>query len=91
MPEVVMGACYGASNAGQLAGAVATELARYELYRLVCLPAVAVDKATGLEKTAQAELLLAIEGCPMICCTQILEEHAGQRPDKESRWCGTMV
>ena len=49
--DVVIATCYGAANTGQLAGAVATELAQdNEGYSLVCLPAVAIDKATGLDK-----------------------------------------
>jgi len=79
--DVVMATCYGASNTGQLAGAVATELAREEGYGLVCLPAVAIDKATGLDKVAEAELLVVTEGCPVMCCTKILEEHAGRALD----------
>ncbi len=81
MPDVVLATCYGASNAGQLAGAVATELARDEGYGLVCLPAVAIDKATGLDKVAEAELLVVIEGCPVMCCTQIVEDHGGRQSD----------
>jgi len=79
--DVVMATCYGASNTGQLAGAVATELAREEGYGLVCLPAVAIDKATGLDKVAGTELLVVIEGCPVMCCTKIIEDHAGRQPD----------
>ena len=60
---------------------MATELAREEGYRLVCLPSVAVDEATGLDKVAEAEQLVVIEGCPVMCCTQILEDHIGRRPD----------
>lgn len=69
MPGVVLATCCGASNTGQLAGAVPTELASEEGYGLVCLPAVAIDKATGLDKVAEAELLVVIEGCPVMCFT----------------------
>lgn len=81
MSEVVLATCYGASNTGQLAGAVATELAREEGYGLVCLPAVAIDQASGLDEVAEAELLVVIEGCPVMCCTQIVEEHGDRQPD----------
>jgi uncharacterized metal-binding protein len=60
---------------------VATELARDEGYGLVCLPAVAIDEATGLDKVAEAELLVVIKGCPVMCCTQIVEDHGGWHPD----------
>ena len=80
--NVAIVTCYGASNTGQLAGAVATELAREsEGYSLVCLPAVAIDKATGLDKARVAQVLAVIEGCPVMCCTKILEQHAGRKPD----------
>ena len=81
MSKVVMATCYGASNTGQLAGAAATELAREEGYGLVCLPAVAIDKATGLDKVTEAELLVGIEGCPVMCCTKIVQDHAGRQPN----------
>lgn len=80
--EVVIAACYGASNTGQLAGAVATELAlENEGYTLVCLPAVAIDKAAGLDKVAGADLFVIVEGCPVMCCSEIVEQHTGRKPD----------
>jgi uncharacterized metal-binding protein len=80
--EVVIATCYGASNTGQLAGAVATELARENGdHALVCLPAVAIDQTTGLDKVKGARLLVVVEGCPVMCCTKILEAHTGRQPD----------
>jgi uncharacterized metal-binding protein len=84
MPEVnvVIATCYGAANTGQLAGAVATELAKeHEDYSLVCLTAVAIDKASGLDKIKAAETFVIIEGCPVMCCSQIVEQHSGRKPD----------
>lgn len=84
MPAIktVIATCYGASNTGQLAGAVATELAKEnEGYSLVCLPAVAIDKDTGLSKIKEADLFVIIEGCPVMCCSKIVEEHSGRKPD----------
>jgi len=79
---VVIATCYGASNTGQLAGAVATELAReHEDYALVCLPAVAIDQATGLDKVKSARLLVVVEGCPVMCCTKIVDQHTGRQSD----------
>ncbi len=80
--KVVIATCYGAANTGQLAGAVATELAKEnEDYQLVCLPAVAIDKDSGLDKIKGAELFVIIEGCPVMCCSKIVEEHSGRKPD----------
>jgi uncharacterized metal-binding protein len=80
--KAVIAACYGASNTGQLAGAVATELAmENEAYSLVCLPAVAIDKATGLDKVLEAGLFIIVEGCPVMCCTEIVDRHTGRKPD----------
>jgi uncharacterized metal-binding protein len=84
MPDfkVVIATCYGAANTGQLAGAVATELAKEnEGYALVCLPAVAIEKESGLKKIRDAEVFVIIEGCPVMCCSKIVEEHAGREPD----------
>lgn len=47
----------------------------------VCLPAVAIDKDTGLGKIAGAELFAIIEGCPVMCCSRIVEQHSGRKPD----------
>lgn len=81
-PDVVIATCYGAANTGQLAGAVATELVKeHDDYSLVCLPAVAIDKATGLDKIKAAKLFVIIEGCPVMCCSQIVEQHSGRKPD----------
>ena len=80
--QVVIATCYGAANTGQLAGAVATELAKENSeYSLVCLPAVAIDKASGLDKIAGADLFVIIEGCPVMCCSKIVEQHSGRKPD----------
>lgn len=84
MPEwdVVIAACYGASNTGQLAGAVATELVKESPgYALVCLPAVALDLDVGLDKVKGAKTFVIIEGCPVTCCSKIVEAHAGRKPD----------
>lgn len=81
-PNVAIVTCYGAANTGQLAGAVATELVKeHEDYSLVCLSAVAIDKASGLDKIRNAALLVVIEGCPVMCCSQIVEQHSGRRAD----------
>ena len=80
--RVAVVTCYGAANTGQLAGAVATEIVKeHDDYSLVCLPAVAIDKATGLDKIKNARLLVVIEGCPVMCCTQIVEQHGGRKAD----------
>lgn len=86
--KVVIATCYGAANTGQLACAVATELVKQnEDYHLVCLPAVAIDKDTGLKKVEQAGLFLIIEGCPVMCCSKLVEEPAGRRPDIRVEIC----
>lgn len=80
--KVVIATCYGAANTGQLAGAVATELVKENPdYALVCLPAVAIDKDTGLDKIREAERFVIVEGCPVMCCSKIVEQHSGRKPD----------
>lgn len=79
---MVMATCYGAANTGQLAGAITTELVKEnEDFTLLCLPAVAINKDTGINKVKSADILVIIEGCPVMCCTKIVEEHAGRKPD----------
>lgn len=51
MAEAVIATCYGAANAGQLAGAMVTELAEEGLdCALARLLAAAIDKDTSLDK-----------------------------------------
>lgn len=77
-----MATCYGAVNTGQLAGVITAELLKeIEDFTLVCLPAVAIHKDTGLAKVKKADILVIIEGCPVICCTKIVEEHTGRKLD----------
>jgi len=77
-----MTTCYGAANTGQLAGAITTELVKEnEDFHLLCLPAVAINKETGINKVKNAEIFVIIEGCPVMCCTKIVEEHTGRKPD----------
>ena len=79
---MVMATCYGAANTGQLSGAITTELVKEnEGFHLLCLPAVAIDKDTGINKVKNAELFVIIEGCPVMCCSKIVEEHTGRKPD----------
>ncbi|HBH86603.1 MAG TPA: hypothetical protein DDY17_03230 [Syntrophaceae bacterium] len=80
--KIVMTTCYGAANTGQLAGAITTELVKEnEDFHLLCLPAVAINKETGINKVKNAEIFVIIEGCPVMCCTKIVEEHTGRKPD----------
>lgn len=80
--KVVIATCYGVANTGQLAGAVATELVKENPdYALVCLPAVAIDKDTGPDKIKEAEHFVIIEGCPVMYCSKIVEQHSGRKPD----------
>ena len=80
--KIVMATCYGAANTGQLEGAVTTELVNEnEGFHLLCLPAVAIDKETGINKVKDADIFVIIEGCPVMCCTKIVEEHTGRKPD----------
>ena len=42
---------------------------------------MAIDKDTGLNKIEGAELFVIIEGCPVMCCSKIVEGHSGREPD----------
>ena len=60
---------------------MATELAReHEDCARGCLPAVAIDQATELDKVKNARLPVVVEGCPVMCCTKIVDQHSGRQP-----------
>ena len=76
-PEVLVYACSGASNLGQLANEIALRLDRLGLAELVCL--TEVDVGDGGAPDSSERPVLAISGCTSGCCAAMLARH-GIRP-----------
>jgi uncharacterized metal-binding protein len=70
--KVLVYACSGASNLGQLANEIALRLDRLGLAELACATEVAANDGNG---DAASKPVLAISGCTSGCCAAMLEQH----------------
>lgn len=82
MAGVMILACSGASNAGQLANRAALELTAEGLGTMYCLMGLAAGLDSFLQAARQAEGLLLIEGCETGCGGRALKK-AGFRPSAQ--------
>ena len=75
-------ACAGGSNVGQISNAAAVDLENRGLGRLYCLAGVAAH-IEGMVKTAKSvPVTVAIDGCGSACARKSLE-HAGIEPTRQ--------
>jgi len=77
--DVLVFACAGGSNVGQLSNAVAVKLDQDEAGTLFCLAGIGGHVDSLVRKAQEAGHTVVIDGCPMRCATRILE-HAGVEP-----------
>ena len=67
-------ACSGGSNVGQLSNQAAIELTQEGFGKMFCLAGVG-GRVPGIMKTTEAaEGILAIDGCPLDCVKNCLEQ-----------------
>ena len=71
--KVIVYACSGASNLGQLANEIALRLDRLGLAELACLTEVGVGDG-GVPDSSERPVL-AISGCASGCCAAMLARH----------------
>jgi uncharacterized metal-binding protein len=77
--DVRVVACSGASNVGQIANQAAIDLAKEKVAGFFCLAGVG-GHIKGLVKSAkEADLMVAIDGCPVQCSAKTLQ-HAEIEP-----------
>jgi uncharacterized metal-binding protein len=50
-------------------------------YRLLSAPAVTYGEETELDQIVGAELFVIIEGCPVMCCSKIMDERSCPKPN----------
>jgi len=71
--KVVVYACSGASNLGQLANEIALRLDRLGLAELACLTEVGAEDGGALGSNERP--VLSISGCASGCCAAMLARH----------------
>lgn len=72
-PTTVVYACSGCSDAGELADRIARQLTRDGAAEMSCLAGIGGRVKPLINKAANAERILAIDGCPLNCTRHTLE------------------
>jgi uncharacterized metal-binding protein len=73
--NVMILACSGASNVGQLSNQAAIELTREGFGKMFCLAGVGAHLTGFVQSAKDIPAMVAIDGCPQACAKKILE-HA---------------
>jgi uncharacterized metal-binding protein len=79
--SILLFACAGSSNVGQLSNAAAVELARQGQVRMYCLAGIGAHVSGMVDSAQHVSFCIALDGCPTACARRTLE-HAGVRVDK---------
>ncbi len=77
--DVRVVACSGASNVGQIANHAALELAKAKVAGFFCLAGVGAHIKGMVKSGKEADLMVAIDGCPVQCAAKTLQ-HAEIEP-----------
>lgn len=72
--ETLIFTCAGAAHSGQVANRAGVQLAQQKVGSLFCIAAVAAEIPEKLERTRQAKVRIAIEGCDDHCCRKVMEK-----------------
>jgi uncharacterized metal-binding protein len=72
--QIMILACSGASNVGQLSNQAAVELAREGFGKMFCLAGVGANLSGFVQSAKDVPALVAIDGCPVACAKKILEQ-----------------
>lgn len=73
--EIMILACSGASNLGQLSNQAAVELTREGFGKMFCLAPVGAHLGSFVQAAKKTQHLVAIDGCPVACAKHLLK-HA---------------
>ena len=71
-PAVLLYSCSGSSNVAQLANHIAVRLDRLGIAEMSCIAGVGGDVRALVKKATAGRPVLAIDGCPLTCCEQVL-------------------
>ncbi len=77
--DVRIVACSGASNVSQIANQAAIDLAKAKVGGFFCLAGVGAHIKGMIKSGKEADLIVAIDGCPVQCATKTLQ-HAEIEP-----------
>ena len=66
-PRVMVYACSGCSDAGELADRIARRLAREGIAQMSCLAGIGGRVKSLVNQAEDAERILVIDGCPLAC------------------------
>lgn len=72
--HIVIYACSGCSDAGELADHTARELARRQLGEMSCLAGIGGRVKPLLRTAGAATHIMAVDGCPLNCARHTLEQ-----------------
>lgn len=75
-PPVMILACSGASNVGQMSNQAAVELTREGFGQMFCLAAIGAHLPKFVDYAQKVPSMVAIDGCSLGCIRAILE-HTG--------------
>jgi uncharacterized metal-binding protein len=64
--------CSGSSNVAQLANYIAVRLDRLGIAEMSCIAGVGGDVRALVKKATGGRPVIAIDGCPLTCCEQVL-------------------
>lgn len=73
--EVMILACSGGSNVGQLTNQAAVELTREGFGKMFCLAGIGGGLQGFVKSTRETPRVLALDGCPVGCAKAILERE----------------
>lgn len=72
--EVMILACSGGSNVGQLSNHAAVELTQEGFGKMFCLAGIGGQLSGFVQSAKDAPVMVAIDGCPVGCAKAILEQ-----------------
>ncbi len=72
--EVMLLACSGASNVGQLSNAAAVELTREGFGKMFCLAGIGGNLSGFVQSAKDAPNMVVLDGCPVGCAKAIFEK-----------------
>ena len=79
--KTVVYTCSGCSDAGEIADRIARQLTRDGAAQMSCLAGIGGRVKSLMTKAANAERILAIDGCPLNCTRHTLELAGFQQFD----------
>lgn len=82
--KIAIAVCSGASNTGQISNAVAQSLCKKsDKYIMVCLAGLTQNHEISLNKIADAEKVIVVDGCPFKCASKIINKYTNKKSDLE--------